>query len=130
MTEEEIIAIERACERLVVDFAYFVDRREYESLGRLFTENGTMTRPSGSVLAGREAIVSSYKATPAERVTRHICTNIRIIVDSADRARGMTYAVVYSKNGNPRVGEFEDEFLRTAEGWRIVSRVARFVIWE
>ena len=130
MTEPEGIAIERACERLIVDFAYFSDRREYESLGALFTQNGTMTRPSGSVLAGRGEIVRSYKATPAERVTRHICTNIRIVVESADRARGMTYALVYSNNGNPRVGEFEDEFLRTPEGWRIAARTARFVIGE
>jgi hypothetical protein len=130
VTEQDIIVIERACERLVVDFAYFSDHREYESLAALFTENSTMTRPSGTVLAGREAIVRSYMATPAERVTRHICTNIRIAVESADRARGMTYAAVYSTNGNPRIGEFEDEFLRTAEGWRIGSRIARFVIGE
>jgi hypothetical protein len=130
MTEREINVIERACERLVVDFAYFSDRREYESLGALFVENGTMTRPSGSVLAGREAIVKSYKATPVERVTRHICTNIRIVVESADRARGVTYSIVYSTNANPRVGEFEDEFLRTADGWRIATRIARFVIGE
>jgi SnoaL-like domain len=127
MTDQEIIAIERACERLVVDFAYFGDRREYESLGALFTENGTMIRPTGNVLSGRESIVRSYKSTPAERITRHVCTNIRIVVESVDQARGMTYVVVYSKNGNPRVGEFEDEFMRTAEGWRIVSRIARFI---
>jgi hypothetical protein len=130
MTEREINVIERACERLVVDFAYFSDRREYESLGALFVENGTMTRPSGSVLAGREAIVKSYKATPVERVSRHVCSNIRIVVESADQARGLTYAVVYSINANPRVGEFEDEFLRTADGWRISTRIARFVIGE
>jgi hypothetical protein len=130
MTEPEVTAIERACERLIVDFAYFSDRREYESLGALFTENGAMTRPSGNVLAGRGEIVRSYKTTPAERVTRHICTNIRIVVESADQARGMTYAVVYSTNGSPRVGEFEDEFLRTPEGWRIAARTARYVIGE
>jgi hypothetical protein len=130
VTEKEIIAIERACERLVVDFAYFSDRREYDLLGALFVADGTMTRPSGNVLAGREAIVRSYKATPAERVTRHICTNIRIEVESVDQARGMTYALVYSTNGNPRVGEFEDEFLRSPEGWRIATRIARFVIGE
>jgi hypothetical protein len=128
MTEEEIIAIERACERLVVDFAYCSDRREFESLGALFVESGTMTRPSRSVLAGREAIVESYTATPAERVTRHVCSNIRIVVESANQARGLTYAVVYSNNGNPRVGEFEDQFLRTPEGWRIAVRIARFVL--
>jgi hypothetical protein len=113
-----------------VDFAYFSDRREYDLLGALFVADGTMTRPSGNVLAGREAIVRSYKATPAERVTRHICTNIRIEVESVDQARGMTYALVYSTNGNPRVGEFEDEFLRSPEGWRIATRIARFVIGE
>jgi SnoaL-like protein len=130
MTEQEILAIERACERLILDFAYFSDHRKYESLGALFTVDGTMTRPSGVILAGRDAIVTSYQATPADRVTRHVCTNIRIDVESADRARATTYAVVYSNNGNPRVGEFEDEFRRTAEGWRIVSRIAGFVIGD
>jgi hypothetical protein len=52
------------------------------------------------------------------------------VVKSVDQARGLTYAVVYSINGNPRIGEFEDEFRRTAEGWRIAARIARFVIGE
>ena len=122
--------IDRACERLVLDFAYYSDHREYESLGALFTEQGIMTRPSGARLDGRSAIVAAYQATPANRVTRHICTNIRITVESADRARGFTYAVVYSNSGTPRVGEFEDDFVRTPEGWRIAARIARFVIGE
>jgi len=119
-----------ACERLIVDFAYFSDRREYESLGALFTENATMTRPSGNVFEGREAIVAAYEATPVDRIARHVCSNIRIIVESVEQARGLSYAVVYSKTANPRVGEFEDEFLKTPEGWRIGSRIARFVIGE
>ena len=128
MTEQDTLAIERACERLILDFAYFSDHREYTSLGALFTVDGSMTRPSGNILAGREAIVKSYQSTPADRVTRHVCTNIRIVVESADRARAVTYAVVYSNNGNPRIGEFGDQFQRTAEGWRITARIARFVI--
>jgi hypothetical protein len=130
MMEQDVIAIERACHRLILDFAYFSDHREYESLGALFTLEGTMTRPSGSVLSGRDAIVRSYQATPKDRVTRHICSNIRVTVESSDSARALTYAVVYATNGNPRVGEFEDEFQRTLEGWRIAARVARFVIGE
>jgi len=96
----------------------------------LFTEDGTVTRPSGIRLKGRGAILQAYQETPVDRVTRHICTNIRIHVESADLARGLTYATVYSKTGNPRVGEFEDEFVRTPEGWRIATRSARFVIGE
>jgi uncharacterized protein (TIGR02246 family) len=136
------IAIERACERLVLDFAHFSDHHNPDALVSLFTPDGRMERPSGDVLVGREAILKSYRARPAGRVTRHVCTNIRITVESADRALGLTYAIVYAANANkppdghfgipaePRqlVGEFEDEFLRTEEGWRIASRRARFVM--
>jgi hypothetical protein len=127
MTDLEIMAIERACERLVLDFAGFSDRQAYESLASLFIEHGTLTRPSGDVLIGHEAIVRSYQSRPRQHVTRHICTNIRITVESNDRARGFTYAIVYSADSNPRIGEFEDDFLRTPEGWRIAARNARFV---
>jgi ketosteroid isomerase-like protein len=136
------ISIERACERLVLDFAYFSDRAQYDALAALFTPDGTMMRPAGDTLVGRDAILKSYQARPAGRMTRHFCTNIRITVDSLDRAHGLTYAVVYSADAvrppeahfgikaDPRhlVGEFEDEFVRTEEGWRIASRRARFVM--
>jgi uncharacterized protein (TIGR02246 family) len=142
MAEMSDISIERACERLVLDFAYFSDHQDYEGLAALFTPDGTMMRPAGDVLVGRDAILKSYQSRPAGRMTRHVCTNIRIMVDSPDRARGLTYAVVYSANASlspeahfgiqadPRhlIGEFEDEFVRSEEGWRIASRRARFVM--
>jgi hypothetical protein len=135
-------AIERACERLVLNFAHFSDSQDYESLANLFARDGTMVRPSGDPLVGRAAIIQSYQSRPVGRITRHVCANIRITVESSDRAHGLTYAIVYSANANqpteshfgvktePRhlVGEFEDEFVRTEEGWRIASRKARFVM--
>ena len=136
------ISIEQSCERLVLDFAYFSDHRENEELAELFTSDGTMTRPSGDTLVGRPAILKEYQSRPAGRFTRHLCTNIRIVVESEDRARGLTYALVYSAVANepplqhfgrkvePRqlIGEFEDEFVRTAAGWKIASRRAHFVM--
>jgi ketosteroid isomerase-like protein len=133
---------ERACERLVLDFAYFSDRQDYEAVAQLFTLDGTMMRPTGDLLAGRIAIIKSYQSRPADRITRHVCTNIRITVETPDRARGLTYALLYSANANelpeahfglraePRhlIGEFEDEFVRTQDGWRIAARRARFVM--
>ena len=133
---------ERACERLVLDFAYFSDRQDYEALAQLLTLDGTMMRPTGDLLAGRIAIIKSYQSRPADRITRHVCTNIRITVETPDRARGLTYALLYSANANelpdahfglraePRhlIGEFEDEFVRTQDGWRIAARRARFVM--
>ena len=128
----ETLTIERACERLVLDFAYYSDHQEYESLANLFATDGSMHRPNGDPLTGYDAILQAYRSRPAGRVTRHVCSNIRITVHSADRARGITYAVVYSANGNEkaeeRIGEFEDEFVRTPEGWRFAVRRARFVM--
>jgi hypothetical protein len=136
------ISIERACERLVLDFAYHADRQEYEALAALFVPDGTMARPTGDPLVGRAAIIKSYQARGGGRVTRHFCANIRITVESPDRARGLTYALVYSATADrlpvahfgieadPRhlIGEFEDEFVRTVEGWKIASRRARFIM--
>ena len=136
------IEIERACERLSIDFAYFSDQQDYLALAALFTRDGIMQRPSGDPLTGRAAIIQSYQSRGAGRMTRHICTNVRITVESPDRARGITYAVVYSANttqvpeghfgikadGRRLIGEFEDEFVRTEEGWRIAHRRARFVM--
>jgi hypothetical protein len=128
----DTLTIERACERLVLDFAYYSDHQEYESLAKLFASEGAMYRPNGDPLTGYDAILQAYRARPAGRITRHVCSNIRITVHSADRARGLTYAVVYSANGNEkaeeRIGEFEDEFVRTPEGWRFAVRRARFVM--
>ena len=134
--------IERACERLVLDFAYFSDRQEYESLSQLFAVDGIMERPNGESLMGPEAILRSYQSRPAGRITRHVCTNIRITAVSEKRARGSTYAVLYFANTSepadghfgfktePRhmIGDFEDEFVLSAEGWRFALRRARFVM--
>ena len=138
----DITAIERECERLVLDFVFFSDHQQPEALSQLFADDGVMHRPSGDSLIGRDAIHKSYQSRPQGRLTRHICTNIRITVDSADRARGLSYAVIYSANlsrpayahfgieTDPRhlVGEFEDEFVRTPEGWRFAVRHARFLM--
>ena len=128
----DTLTIERACERLVLDFAYYSDHQEYESLSKLFAAEGIMKRPNGDPIVGREAILQAYRSRPAGRMTRHVCTNIRIMVEAVDRARGLTYAVVYSATGDEkaeeRIGEFEDHFVRTDEGWRFASRQARFVM--
>src|SRR5262245_32744671 len=141
MTEHEILLIERACERLVIDFAYYSDRKDYEALGALFAEEGSMTRPTGDPLVGRAAIIQSYRSRPANRITRHVCTNNRIDVESSDGARGLTYAVVYSANAGqtPEAhfgitaearglgGDSECQFVRPAEGWRFATRHGRLV---
>ena len=138
----DIQLIEHDCERLVLDFVDRSDRQDYEALAALFASNASLVRPNGEALTGSAAILKSYQSRPAGRITRHICTNIRITVNSTESARGFSYAVVYSANANDAaethfgvradarvlVGEFDDEFVRTPQGWRFANRRCRFVM--
>ena len=143
MTPEETLLIERDCGRLVVEAVYCADRQDYAGLAALFTADGTLGRPGGGApLVGRETIQKSYEGRPATRITRHLCTNIRVTVESAERARGLTYVLLFTGNSaepapdhfgrtadaKQLVGEFEDEFERTPQGWRIRARQARFLL--
>jgi hypothetical protein len=142
MTPEETLHIERACERLVLDAVYLTDRLDYAAYAALFAPEAILSRPGGAPLVGPAAIRKSYESRPATRITRHLCTNIRVTVESAERARALTYVLLFTGNsaepapdhfGRPAdarqlVGEFEDEFERTPQGWRIRARQARFVL--
>jgi hypothetical protein len=143
MTPEETLLIERDCERLVVEAVYCADRQDYAGLAALFTADGSLGRPGGGApLVGRETIQKSYEGRPATRITRHLCTNIRVTVESAERARGLTYVLLFTgssaepppdhfgrtADAKQLVGEFEDEFERTPHGWRIRGRQARFLL--
>ena len=142
MTELEVIAIEHACERIVLDSVGFVDGQAYEALAALFVPDGILTRPNGDRIIGPAAILKAYTSRPGGRITRHVVSNIRVTVESLNRALSLSYALVYSApadgpadgafgvQAEPRhlVGEFEDEFVRTPEGWRFALRRARFVM--
>ncbi len=139
---DKAAAIERACTRLVLDAVAANDGGDFEAFAALFTPDGILRRPSGEPLHGREAIAASYGTRPASRITRHVVSNVRIDVESSAAARGLSYVVLYAADGDaapdrhfgvpadPRtlVGEFEDRFVLTGEGWRIAERDARFVM--
>jgi len=138
VNEIDLLLIERACERVIVDSATLNDRREFSALAALYTTDGVVVRPSGQRLEGREAIEAAYAAGPPDRVTRHLCTNVRVEVDGSDAARATTVVLILSgqrsdapdvtfgvvPSEHHMVGEFADRLVRTDEGWRIAERHA------
>ena len=142
VTDSERLAIERACEQLVIDSATFNDHKDWVSLAALYAPEAVVTRPTGDQLVSREAIEASYAAGPPDRVTRHFCTNLRVHVDSPTTAHATTVVLIVFGDGtqepdgpfgvtaNERqlIGEFADLFVRTEEGWRIASRHAYMVM--
>jgi hypothetical protein len=122
---------EMACARLCIDFAHFVDTRDYEKLVGLFTEEGTFER-RGEVLQGRQSILSGMQARPANVITRHVCTNIRIQAQVDGSVLGSCYLLLFhgavgeaaATSPGPTIAEYSDVYVTGPDGWRIRSRVA------
>ncbi len=88
---------------------------------------------------GRADIQSAFEARPSKRITRHLCTNIVITALSSTEASGKLYALVFTGDAdNPGdlgviaderqlVGEFQDDYVCTDEGWRIANHSGRII---
>jgi SnoaL-like domain len=125
---------ERACERLVLELVHRLDLGEPGTVAELFTPDGVWQWPyDGRRAQGREAIRAYFGSRPADRLSRRMCSNILITVDSPDRASGTTYFATYRVDGYtggsivpPRpptnMGHYEDTFRRIDGTWLLDTR--------
>jgi SnoaL-like domain len=137
-------AIEHACQRLVIEFAEAVDTQDYERLRDVFAADASFARPTDpdTVIQGIDSIIAAYAARPRNRLTQHLCTNVRVTADSNDAAHGTCRVLLFLADafepetpGRGRkaapgqlLGEFTDHFRRTEIGWRIVERRGRLLM--
>jgi ketosteroid isomerase-like protein len=141
LADEDRRAIEADCAKLALTSFRLNDSQDYDALAALFTEDAVFIRPTDPTpVTGRDAIASGFKTRPKTRVTRHVCTNLVIDAADADRAHGLLYATLYTADaanaaklglktdGKVLIGEFEDDYRRTAEGWRIARRLGRVIL--
>jgi ketosteroid isomerase-like protein len=140
-TDAERGSAEQACWRLVLESVRCNDARDWEGLVALYADDGVVERPSGERVVGHDAILASYSAGAPDRRTRHVCSNWTFALDDPTHARGRTSVVVYawdvSTERDPRlgyrlddrvlIGDFEDRFVLTDDGWRIAERRATTV---
>jgi SnoaL-like domain len=117
--------------RLVTEITWRIDHGEAEMVHELFVDDGVLNL--GAVtLSGREEIREWGRKLvdhPTYPGIRHVTTNMRFVADGADQAVGTTIVTAYLDQGNPRratlpfvVGEDQDRFVRTDQGWRFASR--------
>ena len=134
MNDAERFLIERACERLVVAYAHYVDHGQASLIADLFTEDGRWSAP-GVEMLGRKQLRAGFARREANqgRMSRHVCTNFLCDVQDAQHASGVVYLTLYRHDGpegrlsSPLeapvlVGEYQDQFVHTGEGWRMASR--------
>lgn len=135
MDAVERLIIERACERLIYSYCHHVDHGHAAKVAELFTDDGVWASPEVT-REGRDKIARAFQARQdnSARMSRHVCSTPLIEVESDDRARGVTYLQLYRHDGEPGrrfspldglpefVGEYQDLFARTPDGWRFKSR--------
>jgi hypothetical protein len=134
---------EQACRDLVILAAVLVDVQAFEGYAALFTRDGVLLRPGLQAIQGYAAILDSYRSKPAGRITRHLLSNTLVVLESDSQARATSNVLLWSGRmpdpagpfgrplrGQQVVGEFEDRFFLTSEGWRFQRREARFVLFK
>lgn len=137
MTEDERLRSEQACARLCHDFAAAVDARQYDAFVALFAADGVFDR-AGQASHGHAEIRRFLDARPADRVTRHVCTNIRIDLTGLDSGTGSCYALVFQAQSPdaavqplptpvPMVVEYHDDYQCGPQGWRFRHRRVKII---
>jgi hypothetical protein len=136
MDELQRLVAERACERLITEYARRVDFGEAAGIADLFTEDGTW-QGVDLLLDGREEIRGWFtrRQELERRVARHVCVNVAVDLVSEDEATSLCYMINYRRDRRdgdrslpvegdiPKfIGECHDTFRRTADGWRFASR--------
>ena len=127
---------ERACERVIIDFAHRLDLGEPASVAELFTEDGSWEWPppgDGRRIQGREALRTYFGSRPADRLSRRLMSNVLVTVTGSRTATSTAYFTTYRVDGYEaggpvpsgppvQVGHYEDTFRRVDGSWLIASR--------
>jgi hypothetical protein len=136
LTELEKTLIEWRCSQLVARFALLNDACDYEALAACFTEDAIFTRPTmpDKIMQGRQLIFDQFRQRPP-RTLRHLMANTVINAESATRATGTVYMILYAgpplaegepgpplTDQAPMIGQFKDVFAKVSEDWLFAER--------
>lgn len=133
------LAHEHACARLILELARCTDSGDYAGALALFCDDASMDR-DGEIFSGIAALRQAYAQRPANRITRHVVSNIVVQFDGTHRASATSYVTVYRHRLDPDhaqppyrmpgadvVGQYQDRLVRTPSGWRLASRTTRTI---
>ena len=136
LTQEQRMLIEWQCAQLVHRFAMLNDNNDYEALAACFTEDGIMARPTmpDQPMHGRQTILEQFRKRPI-RTIRHMMANVHVQAESAERATGRVYMILYAgppaaegdagpplTDQAPMIGQFKDVFAKVGDDWLFAER--------
>lgn len=114
--------------RLADDYCWHADMHDVDGIVALFADDGVMDASAvgfGLIRGAAELRRFYEQIIPLHEYSQHLSGTHRIDVDG-DEARGTAYYLMHGavKGGDPisAAGYFEDRYVRTPSGWRILSR--------
>jgi ketosteroid isomerase-like protein len=118
-----------AIERLVTEYAWLLDHRRWDDVAGLCTEDAVLFI-RGREIVGRKGLAewAEYRAQKKSRRTQHQMTLLRLEPVDPDVVTGTAALVLHvAKTGGSGtyvdlVGEYQDEYTRTPDGWRFRRR--------
>ncbi len=119
-----------AIEALLAEFAYLLDHGQADQAVALFTDDAAFVSPLAT-LRGRAELSAGFAARARQpHVTRHVHTNLHLLVEGSDRARATVVLTLYRHDGPgpgpPRpflVADCLDVYARGGDGcWRFAER--------
>lgn len=134
LTDAEIAAIQQLCETVSIQYAFYLDGKDWQNLPNAFAPDGVW-EVLGNRMEGREAIREYWKTRTADWAANHgrlhqISNQVIEVIDR-NHARGTSKVVVYFFDTSPDakqrlvpglIAQNHDEFVRTEEGWKLKHR--------
>lgn len=114
---------------LCFEFDEAVNAHDLDAVVSLFSENGEVHSPKGSV-QGSTALLQYFKMVePMARGNRHLTSNVRVKPESEWKAVVHSYRILHRACNPPALiasGKIEDVVVREGDTWKFASR--RFIM--
>lgn len=125
----ETLLAERDIHRALCRFARAMDERDWNALSSVLAEDATGDYGGGVKCQGRDAFIANFRHFLGNcGPTQHFLGNLAVDI-CGDTAESRCYVRDMHKGAGDKghlffstMGEYQDRWIRTPEGWRIIHR--------
>jgi hypothetical protein len=116
-----------AIHELVSLHGHLADDRRSDDLGLLLTSDASydVTAYGLGIVRGLDALIELFSSAPGDQPVGHHVTNVVVTADPDldNRARVRSKGLSVMADGRAGSVVYEDEVVRTTNGWRVSARV-------
>ncbi len=130
VTPEQRAVIRSQIEELIAEYGYRFDHGQADRMADLFTPDAVFRGLAGPATGTAELHTIFTKTAKFMAATRHVCTNLHLVIETPERARGTVVFTSYGHRGEGMgkpephtVGDMEDLYVKGPDGrWRFAER--------